>query len=411
MIKILVVDDDAHKIGKIKSVINCFPEISAESIDTQSDIVNARRSLSDKQYDLMILDLNLPERFGDDAQKHGGWDLIYEIKVSNKFYKPFHIIGLTGYQELREEYSDRFEDELWFLIEYEPDKTSWSNQLSNRIKYLIDSKKNLASSVRAKYDYDLGIVVALSTIEMDSLLRIEANWSKVELPDDSTVYHQGIFENGQKRLRIVAASAPQMGMIASSVLSTKLISRFRPRFIAIIGIAAGFRGVGNYGDILIADQTWDYGNGKISTEEDGQPVFLPDPKNIALDAKLKERFLEAQRERKYLESIKNGWPGPKPECELKIIVGPFASGSFVANHVTVLELIQSHSRKLIGIDMEAYGVFFAANNCCEPRPTPISIKSVADFGANKNNDYQHYAAYTSAQYLYNFAIDELILTS
>ena len=58
--------------------------------------------------------------------------------------------------------------------------------------------------------------------------------------------------------------------------------------------------------------------------------------------------------------------------------------------------------------MESYGVFYSANYGVHPKPKPISIKSVCDFGDRKKADnYQNYAAYTSARFMYDFVLNEL----
>ena len=49
---------------------------------------------------------------------------------------------------------------------------------------------------------------------------------------------------------------------------------------------------------------------------------------------------------------------------------------------------------LIGIEMEAYGVFYSAANSMSPKPIAISIKSVCDFAdEHKSDNYQEYSAY------------------
>ncbi|UKJ05811.1 hypothetical protein [Solitalea lacus] len=56
--------------------------------------------------------------------------------------------------------------------------------------------------------------------------------------------------------------------------------------------------------------------------------------------------------------------------------------------------------------METYAVFYAACNCSKPQPLAFSTKSLSDFAnEEKNDDYQMYAAYTSASYLYNFIFE------
>ena len=75
----------------------------------------------------------------------------------------------------------------------------------------------------------------------------------------------------------------------------------------------------------------------------------------------------------------------------------------------MIDEIKGHSRKLIGIDMETYGVFYSSINCSKPRPYGVlSLKSISDFAdPEKNDNYQKYAAFTSANYLYNFALNKM----
>jgi nucleoside phosphorylase len=47
--------------------------------------------------------------------------------------------------------------------------------------------------------------------------------------------------------------------------------------------------------------------------------------------------------------------------------------------------------------MEAYPLLFACSHAAEPKPKGFVVKSVCDFAdESKNDDYQDYAAYTSA---------------
>jgi hypothetical protein len=50
------------------------------------------------------------------------------------------------------------------------------------------------------------------------------------------------------------------------------IYTFRPRHLAVTGIAAGARG--SFGDIVVSDQVWDYGIGKIAYARFGRSEFL-----------------------------------------------------------------------------------------------------------------------------------------
>jgi nucleoside phosphorylase len=70
--------------------------------------------------------------------------------------------------------------------------------------------------------------------------------------------------------------------------------------------------------------------------------------------------------------------------------------------------IQQHARKAIGLEMETYGAFFCGENCTKPRPEVFSVKSACDFAdAERDDEIQDYAAFTSAQYMWCFALDHL----
>lgn len=71
----------------------------------------------------------------------------------------------------------------------------------------------------------------------------------------------------------------------------------------------------------------------------------------------------------------------------------------VANEEVVKKLIQSHSRKTVGLDMESYGMLYAVANGIRFGTTPLCIKSISDFAdEGKGDEHQNYASYTSATF-------------
>jgi nucleoside phosphorylase len=83
-----------------------------------------------------------------------------------------------------------------------------------------------------------------------------------------------------------------------------------------------------------------------------------------------------------------------------------ASGAAVLQNKETVKQIVSHNRKVIGVEMETYGVFMAARLCSDPKPVAMSMKSVCDFAdKDKGDDYQRYAAYTSTRFLHEFALE------
>jgi len=65
-----------------------------------------------------------------------------------------------------------------------------------------------------------------------------------------------------------------------------------------------------------------------------------------------------------------------------------------------------HWRKLAGVEMEAHAVHRACNDTVDPAPLFLCAKSICDFTEGKTDDWQHYAAYTAAQFVHGFVSSE-----
>ncbi|NOS83653.1 MAG: hypothetical protein HOP31_00805 [Ignavibacteria bacterium] len=408
MIKILIVDDSDLKIRNILKSIEDIIDIHKISCDVSSDRINALRLLKINQYDLMILDIRLPNRFGEDSIENGGLKLLNELEANKKYFLPFHIIGLTGYEDVIKNNKNRFENSLWFLIKYSESHEDWKIKLRNKLIYLISSKTYLKSNDKLCYDYDIGIITAIQDSELKKILELPANWMEYKISNDNVTYFVGIFKNDTKSFRVVAASSNQMGMTSSTLLTSKLISNFHPHYIIMAGKAAGVKQDGlNYGDILLPILTWDYSTGKLSENENIE-IFEPENKPIPINDEIEFFFNEAIRKNLFLHSIRNSWNRQNIQFELNAKMGPFASGPLVITTSNKIDQIKEYQRKLIGIDMETYAVFYTCFYSSLPKPVAISIKSISDFAdIEKDDTYEEYACYTSSQFIYNFILEFL----
>jgi len=170
----------------------------------------------------------------------------------------------------------------------------------------------------------------------------------------------------------------------------------------MVGIAAGIRGKCNVGDPVIVDPSWNYESGKVLGTSSGS-IFLPEPHQLHLDVDLRERFKVLIEDASLAAQIKAEWRGPAPSHELRMRVGPLGSGSAVLADSERVGKIGEQHRKVLGIDMEAYSIFAAAAEATVPRPTAFCIKSICDFADElKDDSFQSYAAYTSAETLRHF---------
>ena len=240
-----------------------------------------------------------------------------------------------------------------------------------------------------EYIYDVAIITAVD-IEETSVRNLYDSWKEITLPDDSQVYYEaGFVKDGADR-RVITAKQKEMGMTAASHLASKIVSKFRPRYLIMTGISAGIGAEQIYGDVIVPDVIWNYAAGKFVSAENaditfGDIGFVPRPVAIEIDSEILDIIKELQH---------------SPDNEFHLHIGPMACGnSVVANRDVVNKQIHSLFPKTVGLDMESYSIFYAAYNSTEPKPKAIVIKSICDFAdAEKSDKYQKFAAYTSSQF-------------
>ncbi|MCA0301880.1 MAG: histidine kinase [Proteobacteria bacterium] len=406
-IRILIVEDETEKLGKIMDVIGSTKDSHLIRCSEVRDAMGARRLLEREQYDLLIVDLRIPNRIGEPAEAAQGAELLREVCARDKYHRPYHIIGITAYSESYESSFELFSDQVWAILRYDIKEDGWARQLRNKLSYLLSSKQLLRFSDGKTYETDLAIITALDS-ELAAVRRLPADWQEHKVPHDSTRYFTGVFSSASRNISVVAAAAPRMGMAMSAVLASKLITNFRPRYLCMCGIAAGVKGRTNLGDILAVDPSWDWGSGKRLVDKDGKACFSPAPNQLPLEPRIRDRLKAYVDRTSVLHDIQKAWPGAEVGHALRLHVGPVASGAAVLADPNVVGSVKDQQRQLIGIEMEVYGVLTATENCGEPRPIGFALKSVCDFGdAEKSDDFQPYAAYTSAQFLYKFSLEEL----
>lgn len=257
-----------------------------------------------------------------------------------------------------------------------------------------------------EYDTDVAFVCALEHPELTALFRALGGASKWTEAGDARfphVYHRSsVALPSGRSLSVVATAATSMGLTAAAIVTTQLVLQFRPRMVIMVGIAAGTKdGKKQFGDILVADPSVDYNSGKVS-QEDGIRAFLPDPYPIGLYPRLRSLLHKYRGDHPALVEVKKRWQGKAPPQTIKVHVGPLGAADQVIDDESRILEIQRNWRKLIGVEMETYGVYRACWEAPEPKPQFVSFKSVCDFAAQKTDSWQEYAAFTSAEFAVMF---------
>lgn len=403
MLKVLVIEDDSVKAGKLKEFV--------QSQGCESKVSSSKREalavMQSEQFDLALLDLFIPDEFGDNPSPDNAFSLLQRLHKDQRLNKPLAICGITRYSDI-EGANDKFKEYLGdVLIKYEENSDAWKAQIRGKIEYL----KALSRMRPQKnpYDYDVAIITALRKIESEQLRKVfGGNWEALEVEgDDTTTYYTSELEvKSGVKIRVVTCYQQLMASISCSMLTTKVIANFHPRYLFMTGIAASVKtadeGVG-YGDVLVATEVWNAANGKIKESEEETHLFMPDYRHEVLDAGFENIITKLMEDKQLLYDISEAFPSEagKPYTKLQIHKGPMASVPAVVACEKVVNDLKAYDRNLLGIEMESYGLFYASAKGFKPRPIyTASLKSVSDYGTKEKCDkYQEYAAYTSAAVL------------
>lgn len=402
MIKVLIIDDNPIKVKQIRDcLIN--NGVIIEDIEVVGDIVEARKKLKSTLFDLLILDIQIPERVGDSILLDGGLQILEMLKDRFRYKKPSYTIGLTGFPDSFEEYQHIFEEKLHFLIKFDSTSTSWERKLEFILKEVKESKSFLP---QLDYYYEIAIVCALEKIELENVLKMEIEWRQMHFPSDNLVYHVGKFTNSESQvLNIVAVSCEQMGMSATAVTTTKLIHHFRPRYIFMAGVAGAVEGSLNFGDIIVGDPCWDYGDGKY-IDLNGESIFEVSPYQLRAPVSLLSLVNRLKFEKSFLTNLTLTYTRSRFENPIAVYTEPLVSGSAVIASFQQKNKIQSLHRKIFAVDMEAFGFYYAAQHSLEPRPEALVVKSISDMADNTKNDFaKDFAAYTSVNFIFKLIKD------
>ena len=181
-----------------------------------------------------------------------------------------------------------------------------------------------------------------------------------------------------------------MGPIASAHAATALLQEFRPRILVMTGICGGFSDHVSIGDVVVAEKSWDWQAGKWSSE--GTLATALDQRDGAA-----ELLAEAQTVGEMLGDIHRAFQGVCPTNVPRLVVAPMVTGSSVVASSDLQRVFRNQHRKMAAIDMECYGMYYAALNHAGAPVRAICVKSVSDLAdRTKSDDHQKYCSYISA---------------
>ena len=253
--KILLVDDESKKLKRLHSVINTIDELVSDSIEHVLDLKSAKDQMKSIRYDLVVLDLKIAECIGEeDDSEIAGLEFIDEILETDSILIPKEIIILTEHDALQEKCKELGKNLEFLVLKYDEQSVEWENVIKNKIRYALKYEKSIERFSDVKKS-DVAIICAVNN-EMEALKYAfkEHDFQRVNFDSDTTDYYlANIVANG-KNIKVVYAQQREMGMAAASTLSLNIIHHFHPKYLIMVGIAAGIGSGKNLGDIIVATE-------------------------------------------------------------------------------------------------------------------------------------------------------------
>ena len=152
-LSILLVDDSEYKIEKVQQFLNNV--LPNSKVIVAKDSISAQKCLELEKFDLLLLDMQLPNRYGEsEPEEEGGLVLLKELEIGDNFKQPTRIIVFTQYDELQVNIRADF-PELG-AVKFDPTSDDWERTLYRSLLSLSKSKK-----VRNKIVYCEGDNVSL----------------------------------------------------------------------------------------------------------------------------------------------------------------------------------------------------------------------------------------------------------
>ena len=87
---ILIIDDNYDKVKSVGEIANKLKNCEVDSVNNTRE---ALIKLKNTQYDLLVVDMNLPESIGEEPSIKSGSTLIHTLFTNERLNKPLFIIA------------------------------------------------------------------------------------------------------------------------------------------------------------------------------------------------------------------------------------------------------------------------------------------------------------------------------
>lgn len=244
--------------------------------------------------------------------------------------------------------------------------------------------------------FDVLIVTALK-VEREAVLAQLSNTVKVQIDDSFTYYTGSVTIDETQTYGVAVVSLLEMGNTEAAARTARAVAEFKPRCVLMVGIAGGIKSQVKLGDVIVADQIFYYELAK--QKADGKQDRRT--RVIQVNRQLLDRAHHYDN-LAWADKIGVSRPDGATTSPHPVHFGPIAVGEKVVVDPGLITALQQLHSKMLGVEMESYGVAAAVGDSKE-QPAFLSIRSVCDYAdQNKNDGWHGYAAAAAAAFAVGF---------
>jgi nucleoside phosphorylase len=403
VITVLCLEDQAELARQVEELAyGCFGSNLVFTV--AKDVASAKKEVQRTTFDIALIDIQVPFRAGEIPHATGGLLFLDHVLSSVHANRPRYLAGITTDRQAFEKADSQFSSSMFTLVQRDVGSTEWLGRLTRFFSYVESvSVKDEGTRQGARRSGEPTLLVVCALHKKELVPSMEAfpstHWTLIEDGQDPTSCFKGTVMTRSGQHTVLAAAAHEPGAPVAAALTARLIQKFKPKIVAMTGIAAATSKDCGFGDILFGEHIWDYTTGKATQEG-----LRPEVRSVKCDAMVLDQSRQLALDSPFINSVMDEWPGPKPATRLQVHFGPITSGGAVIEDEAQVKRVLARDRKTIGLDMEAYGVAVAAWYSERPSPPVLIAKSVVDHAVPPKTDQWHeYAAYTSARFLSEWA--------
>lgn len=371
----------------------------------QCDVVvalnDAKRLLAKHAYDLLVLDLTIPYRGGGQPDYEFAQHLLEDLYRDDEIIPPGDVIAISKDETAIQVVAGNvFASTMAILVE--KDGGTWLDDLLNKVEYIKRSAAGRERALSKRYANDLLLICALDS-ELAPLRRI---FEMRRIAEDADAFRFGFTDKSGLVRSGIACAIGKAGPVAAAATTQRLINAYKPRLCLMTGICGGIRKKVDLCDVVAFESVFDWDSGKYKARKRKGALRLsarPEPLSIRgtlIHRVVREMISAGTFERVNAALVAKATKGKIKTFKLRL--KPAASGAAVVATVSIAKQISALNEDIAAVDMESYGLYFAARFGGGPKPEVICLKAVSDFcDSRKNDDYQRAAASLSARAAYD----------